>query len=71
MKMIIERDDGSKVEVREIESIPADAKALILFVQPLMRQKDIDEMERSFTEKTGKRCVVVDGRIQRVLSVKV
>ena len=69
MRVLIERDDGILVEAREIESIPPDADTLIFFTRVFMRRADLENIEKRLSEKTGKRCVVLDRGMERVAGV--
>jgi len=67
MRLLVETDDKALIEVREIENVPPDADMLIFFTACVMREQDLVSLKNQLIEKTGKRCVVVDSRIQKVI----
>lgn len=60
MRVLIEQDNGKIIEARKIESVPPAADTLIFFTRVAIRRVDIENIEKQLSEKTGKRCVVLD-----------
>lgn len=60
MKLIIEKDNGTRVEVSEINLLDADNNILFFFLNYRLREKDIEVIEEKLTSKIGKQCVVLD-----------
>lgn len=69
MRLLIERDDGSIVEVREIESTPESADTLFFFSGYTLYPSDMDAMEEALSRKTGRRCVVLDRKIEKIMGI--
>ena len=68
MRIYVE-DNGSKVEVKEIETCSDKNNVLIFLIRPRMRESDIETIEKELTSKIGKQCVVLDGMFDKVLGV--
>lgn len=69
MRVLIEQDNGAVVEAREIESVPPAADTLIFFTRVSMRRVDLETIEKQLSKKTGKRCVVLDHYMEKVVGV--
>ena len=69
MRVLIEHDDGKLVEAREIESVPPTADTLIFFTRIALRRVDLEQIEKQLSKKTGKRCVVLDSYMEKVVGV--
>lgn len=69
MRVLIEQDNGEVIEAREIESIPPVADTLIFFTRVTIRRADLESIEKQLSKKTGKRCVVLDHYIEKVVGV--
>lgn len=69
MRVLIEQDNGEIVEVKEIESVPPAADTLIFFTRVAIRQADMERFEKQLSEKTGKRCVVLNHYVEKVVGV--
>lgn len=69
MRVLIEQDNGTILEAREIESVPPAADTLIFFTNMVMRRADLEQLEKQLSEKTGKRCIVLHPYIEKVVGV--
>ena len=70
MRMLIETEKRIRIEVREIECVPKDADMLIFFAELALRRDDVSALEESLSKRTGKKCVVVDNRVEKIVSIK-
>lgn len=69
MRILVEKDDGTIIEVKEIESVPNDVDTLIFFSDYIISCTDTLACEKSLSEKIGKKCVVVSGCLTKVIGV--
>ncbi len=60
MKLILEKDEGIQVEVRDIVNLDKDSKILFFFLNGHFREQDIINIEESLSSKTGRKCIVLD-----------
>ena len=69
MKIFIEQDNR-KIEVREIESINPDSDLLFFILsRSLILSEDVEKLEKVLNDKTGKKCIVLDGTFRKVLGL--
>ena len=66
MRLLIEKDDGELVPVKEIESVSPDSSILLLHSCNYLRKDDMESIEKIMSEKTGKTCVVLPIGIDKV-----
>ena len=66
MRLLIEKDDGELVPVKEIESVSPDSSVLLLHSVNYLRKDDMEGIEKIMSEKTGKTCVVLPIGIDKV-----
>lgn len=69
MKIYIENDDGTKIEVKEIKTLSKDSEVVLLMIDMHMRPTDLDMLEKRYTDKIGKQCVILDSVFTKVLGV--
>lgn len=69
MRVLIEQDGGELVEVRDIKSVSPAADILIFFTKAFMRQADLEQLESQLSNITGKRCVMLNPCIEKVVGV--
>ncbi|MCC8067873.1 MAG: hypothetical protein LIO94_12365 [Clostridiales bacterium] len=70
MKIWVEKDNGVKIEATEIAGLKDDCSTLFFFHQQSLRPETVKEFETELKEKTGKNCVVLDGRyLSKILAV--
>lgn len=60
MKLFLEKDNGEKIELKEITGASENSKTLFFFLNFHLREKDIEVIEENLTSKIGKQCVVLD-----------
>ena len=60
MKLFLEKDNGEKIEIKEITGASENSKTLFFFLNFHLREKDIEVIEENLTSKIGKQCVVLD-----------
>lgn len=60
MKLFIEKDDRTKVEISEINSLDGESEILFFFLNTHLRKKDTQNIEEELNTKTGKKCIVLD-----------
>ena len=68
MKLYIQNDSGAMTEIREIESL-INADTLFFMSSMRLSEKDIDTMEKDLSQKTGKNCIILDGKFSKVLGI--
>lgn len=66
MRLLIEKDDGELVPVKEIESVSPDSSILLLRLNVCFSKDNLAAIEKSMSEKTGKTCVVLPIGIDKV-----
>ena len=69
MRILIEKDDGELVPVKEIETVSPDSSILLLHSGNYLRKDDMEGIEKIMSEKTGKTCVVLPIGIDKVFGV--
>jgi len=60
VKLFLEKDNGEKIELKEITGASENSKTLFFFLNFHLREKDIEVIEENLTSKIGKQCVVLD-----------
>lgn len=70
MKVWVEKDNGTKIEATEIAGLNDDCSTLFFFHQQAMRPETAREIETELKKKTGKNCVILDGRyLDKILAI--
>lgn len=70
MKLLLQRDDKSIVEVKEIEGLNKDSEMLFFFLNCLMRPEDIKNLEILLSKKIGRKVVILDAAFkEKALSI--
>ena len=67
MKVIIEREDGTREdmkEIGEIRTVTGSVRALVAQVDYLLRDEDRKKIQQEIEAKTNIPTVVIDGRIK-------
>ena len=59
MKLFLEKDDGTKAEIREINTLNKDTEILFFFLNSHYRKEGIESIEMELKNKTGKQCIVL------------
>lgn len=60
MKLILEKENGEKIEVAEIETLTGNEEMLFFFLTSRLRPQDIEKIEKKLSNKTGKECIILD-----------
>lgn len=66
MKVHLEMDDGTFLQVRAIESVPPGADVLLFFTRMVLREADQELFEKQLSERIGKRCVILPRFVEKV-----
>ena len=61
MRLVLKKDDNTEVEVKEIQTINKDCKAIIFFVKARIHPEDLKVIERKMSNKLGKSVVILPG----------
>lgn len=61
MKLFLEKDNGEKIELKEITGASENSKTLFFFLKARFPQKDRENFENELSLITGKQCVILDG----------
>jgi len=69
MKLIAKFEDGTEVELKEIEGLNADSKVILMQLRSPIRPKDIEMIENALTEQIGIKVVLIDPIISKILSI--
>lgn len=69
MKIFLEQNNR-KIEVKEIECINPDSDLLFFMLsRSLILSEEVEKLEKVLSEKTGKKCIVLDGTYKKVLGL--
>ena len=69
MKLYIKDDDGKEIELREVETLNKDSDIIFLMLNVRLRQESLKQYETYMTNKVGKKCIVLNSDITKVLSM--
>ena len=69
MKLYIKDDDGKEIELREVETLNKDSDIIFLMLNVKLRQESLKQYETYMTNKVGKKCIVLNSDITKVLSM--
>lgn len=69
MRLLIEREDGSTIEVREIEGVSDASNTLIALCSMHLSAEDAKRVADTLSAATGKRCVVLPPHIEKIVGV--
>ena len=69
MRILLERDDGSREELKRLEDIPENTDVLLIQLSTMRRQEDIQNIQEELTEQIGKRVVILPRDTTQVLAV--
>ena len=67
MNLYLEDEVGNRTQVREVGSVGEGD--LIIFLHSSYRAKDIEDMEKYFSEKFERKVIVLDGRVAEIMTV--
>ena len=60
MKLYMESDNGTRIEVKEISSINPDAGVLIFFISRRLRYEDLAMLQEELSTRTNKHCIILE-----------
>ena len=60
MKLILQRDDNSTVEIKEIKSLNKNSDMLFFFLNTRLCKTDIEKIENDLSDKIGRKVIVLD-----------
>lgn len=69
MKLIIKDDNGHETELKEIETLNKDSDIVFLMLNVRLRTEDIKNYETFMTNKIGKKCIVLNNDIAKLMSM--
>lgn len=69
MRLLIEQDDGSTIEVKEIEGVSDASTTLIALCSMHLSAEDAKRVADALSGATGKRCVVLPPHIKKIIGV--
>lgn len=69
MKLYLEKNDGTKIELKEVETIGKECDIVLLMLKVRLSPIDQEKIEEIMSEKIGKKCVVLDSMVDRVLGM--
>ena len=69
MKLIARFEDENEVELKEIEGLEKDAKLLIVKLNTMLRPADLENVEKSLTEKIGIKVIALNRDIDKIYSL--
>ena len=69
MKLYLEKNDGTKIELKEVETIGKECDIVLLMLKVRLNLIDQEKIEEIMSEKMGKKCVVLDSMVDRVLGM--
>lgn len=70
MKLLLQKDDGTVLELREIESVPDSSDVLLFFCKFVLSASDQKRMEAELSERIGRRCILLSAHITRVAGIR-
>lgn len=60
MKLVLKNNDKSEVEIKEIQAINKECKAIILFVNAKVEKETIELAQKRISELLGKKVLILD-----------
>ena len=69
MKLYLEKNDGTMIELKEVETIGKECDIVLLMLKVRLNLIDQEKIEEIMSEKMGKKCVVLDSMVDRVLGM--
>jgi hypothetical protein len=67
MKLVLLKEDGAQVEIKQIQGLPKDAKILFFFIDRTLRRDDLEEMENYIQNKVNQKVVILDASFRDVI----
>ncbi len=69
LKLYVKDDDGKEIELREVETLNKDSNIIFLMLNVRLRQESLEQYETYMTNKVGKKCIILNSDITKVLSM--
>ena len=66
MKLLLQQDDGTTLELREIERIPDSSDTLLFFYEIYLSKSDLERPEYDPSKRTAHPCIVLPPHVTRV-----
>lgn len=71
MKLVLKNDDNTEVEVKEIQTINKDCKAIILFTNVKLKMESMDLIQEYLSKVLGTKVIILDKCFEtKIYSVK-
>lgn len=70
MRLLLERDNGSMVEIEAIESVHPQDDMLLFFCSVLLTREAKSQLEEELRVRTGRLCVILPPGIEKVAGIK-
>ena len=70
MKLLLQQDDGTTLELREIERIPDSSDTLLFFYELYLSKSDRERLEYDLSKRTGHPCIVLPPHVTRVVGIR-
>ena len=70
MKLLLQNDDNTTVEIKEITSLNKNSEVLFFFLNGRYTNENIAKYENELQKKIGRKVVILDGRFtEKIMSV--
>lgn len=69
MDIYLEKDDGTRVKLKEVMTLDKDCEVLFLMLNNRLHLSDQEQIEQYMSKKIGKKCIVMDAMVDRVLGM--
>lgn len=64
MKLVLKKDDNTEVEIKEIQSIDKECKAIILFVNVRLSEERGELLKKHISELLNKKVLILDNTFE-------
>ena len=69
MKLYLEDDNGEKIEVTPLQELDSKTDLIVLMSKMCWSKKSMTDAEKYYTQKFGKKVVIVDGAFDKILGI--
>ena len=69
MKVYVEFEDGSKVELKQIQGLQSECKFVFVRVLARLRPSDAEKIELHLTKKIGKKVIILDQMFGEIFAI--
>lgn len=66
MKLIAEKNDGTQIEIKEIQDISESCGMLLFTTSCILSKSDREVFEEYLTKQTGKKCILLPNCIDKI-----